>query len=106
MNYIENFLGLGTVIMNSGVTQGTFIATAKQNIIMYYLTMNGDLADAFDLTADELGYIGIKSGIQDTDRAQIESLVMNGIQFFVEYAAGVVKGTIGAEGATGATGEE
>lgn len=94
MNYIENFLGLGTVIMSSRITQGTFIATAKQNIIMYYLTMNGDIADAFSLTADELGYIGIKSGVQNDERAQIESLVMDGIQFLVEYAGGVVKGTI------------
>ena len=94
MNYVENFLGLGTVIMSSRITQGTFIATAKQNIIMYYLTMNGDIADAFSLTADELGYIGIKSGVQNDERAQIESLVMDGIQFLVEYAGGVVKGTI------------
>lgn len=94
MNYIENFLGLGTVILHSGITAGTFVATAKENIIMYYLTMNGDVARAFDLTADELGYIGIKSGYQNEERAQIESLVMNGIQFFVEYAAGVIKGTI------------
>ena len=94
MNYIENFLGLGTVIMSSQVTQGTFVATAKENIIMYYLTMNGDLANAFSLTADELGYIGIKSGYQNEERAQIESLVMDGIQFLVEYAGGVVKGTI------------
>lgn len=94
MNYIENFLGLGTVIMASGITRGTFVATAKQNIIMYYLTMNGDIADAFSLTADELGYIGIKSGYQNEERAQIESLVMDGIQFFVEYAGGVIKGSI------------
>jgi len=94
MNYVEDFLGLGTVIMSSRITQGTFIATAKQNFIMYYLTMNGDVADAFSLTADELGYIGIASGIQNSERAQIESLVMDGIQFLVEYAAGVVKGTI------------
>ena len=92
MNYIENFLGLGTVILNSGITRGTFVATAKENIILYYLTMNGDVAAAFALTADELGYIGIKSGYQNEERAQIESLVMSGIQFFVEYAAGVVKG--------------
>ena len=107
MNYIENFLGLGTVILHSGITQGSFVATAKENIIMYYLTMSGDIANAFSLTTDELGYIGIKSGYQNEERAQIESLVMNGIQFFVEYAAGVVKGTIGdgPEGATGATGE-
>lgn len=94
MNYIENFLGLGTVILNSGITRGTFVATAKENLILYYLTMNGDVAAAFDLTADELGYIGIKSGYQNEERAQIESLVMSGIQFFVEYAAGVVKGYI------------
>lgn len=96
MTYIENFLGLGTVIMNSNITKGTFIATAKENIVMYYLTMNGDIADAFSLTADELGYIGIKSGYPTEERAQIESLVMDGIQFFVEYAGGVVKGTITA----------
>lgn len=94
MNYIENFLGLGTVILTSQITQGTFVATAKQNIILYYLTMNGDVADAFSLTTDELGYIGINSGLQNTERAQIESLVMDGIQFLVEYAGGVIKGTI------------
>lgn len=94
MNYVEDFLGLGTVITSSRITQGTFLATAKENIIMYYLTMNGDVADAFKLTADELGYIGIASGIQNTERAQIESLVMAGIQFLVEYASGVVKGVI------------
>lgn len=94
MNYVEDFLGLGTVVISSKVTPNSFIATAKQNIVMYYLTMNGDIADAFNLTADETGYIGIKSGYQNEERAQIESLVMNGIQFFVEYAAGVVKGTI------------
>jgi len=96
MNYIEDFLGLGTVIASSRITKGTYIATAKQNIIVYYLTMNGDVARAFDLTADELGFIGIKSGYQNEERAQIESLVMDGIQILVEYAGGVVKGTITA----------
>ena len=94
MNYIENFLGLGTVIMSSRITQGTFLATAKENFIMYYLTMNGDVANEFDLTADELGYIGINSGFTNQTNATKESLVMDGIQFLVEYAAGVVKGEI------------
>ena len=95
MKYVEDFLGLGTVIISSRVAKGTFVATAKENFIMYYLTMNGDIAMAFNLTADETGFIGIKSGYQNEERAQIESLVMDGIQFLVEYAAGVVKGTIG-----------
>lgn len=94
MNYVEDFLGLGTVIISSQITEKTFVATAKENLIMYFLTMNGDIASAFNLTADELGYIGIKSGYQNEERAQIESLVMDGIQFLVEYAEGVVKGTI------------
>ena len=94
MNYIENFLGLGTVITSSLITQGTFIATAKQNIVMYYLTMGGDVAGEFNLTVDDLGVIGICTEIPTHERAQIETLIMSGIQFLPEYAAGVVKGTI------------
>ena len=94
MQYIENFLGLGTVIISSQITQGTFIATAKENIVLYYLTMGGDIAGNFGLTVDELGLIGIKTDIPTENRAQLETLVMAGIDFFVEYAAGVVKGTI------------
>lgn len=97
MKYVQDFLGLGTVIMSSRITKGTFVATAKENLILYYLTMNGDLANAFNLTADETGFIGIKSGYQNEERAQIESLVMDGIEIMVEYAEGVVKGTIAGE---------
>ena len=93
-NYVEDFLGLGTVIMSSQVTQGTFLATAKENLVLYYLTMSGDIANSFGLTVDELGYIGMKTDIPTEQRAQIETLVMCGINFFVEYAAGVVKGDI------------
>lgn len=95
MTYIEDFLGLGTVIMNSQVTKGTVVSTAKDNLVMYYLSMGGDLATAFDLTADETGYIGVHS-YPTENRAQVEMLAMAGIQFLVEYAQGVVKGTISA----------
>lgn len=94
MNYIEDFLGLGTVVMNSNIPQGQVVSTAKDNLILYYLTMNGDVARAFELTADATGYIGIKSGYQNEERAQIESLIMSGIQLLVEYADGVVIGQI------------
>lgn len=94
MNYVEDFLGLGTVIISSQVTQGTVISTAKENIILYFLTMSGDIAGKFGLTVDDLGYIGIKTDIPTEQRAQLETLIMSGIQFFVEYAAGVVKAQI------------
>lgn len=95
MNYIEDFLGLGTVIMNSAIPKGMAISTARDNIIMYYITMGGDVANAFNLTADETGLIGIHKS-QNDQRAQLETLVMSGIQFLVEYADGVVIGTIDA----------
>lgn len=102
MNYIEDFLGLGTVVMNSNIPQGVVYSTAKDNIILYYLTMNGEVANAFNLTADETGFVGIKSGYANEERAQIESLVMSGIQFLVEYANGVVIGQIDATPSLGA----
>ena len=96
MKYIEDFLGLGTVIMSTGIPKDHVVATAKNNLIEYYITMNGDIARAFSMTADETGFIGIKSGYANEERAQIESLVMSGIQFMVEYAGGVVHGQIDA----------
>lgn len=97
MQYIEGFLGLGTAILASEVKKGTYTATAAQNIILYYINIGGETARAFELTADQLGLVGIASGIRNTERAQIESFAMSGIQLLVEYGAGVVKGTISGE---------
>lgn len=93
-NYVEDFLGLGTVIMSSQIPQGMVYSTAKENLICYYVPISSEAAAAFDMTADETGFIGIKSGYQTEERAQIESLVMSGIQFLVEVADGVVVGQI------------
>lgn len=96
MNYIENFLGLGTVFMNSNVPQGKFYATAKENIVMYYVNVGGgDIANAFGLTTDETGYIGINE-YPDKDTARVIDLVMSGVTFFPERVDGIVVGTIGA----------
>lgn len=95
MSYIEDFLGLGTVILNSQVPKGTVYSTVKDNIILYYLSMNGDVATAFNLTTDATGYIGMHTS-QTDNRAQIETLVMYGIRFLAECADGVVVGMIDA----------
>lgn len=95
-NYIEDFLGMGTVILSSQIPQGKIYSTAKENLIMYYIPVSSDAMGSFGMTADETGYIGIKSGYTNEQRAQVESLVMSGIQFLVEYANGVVIGQIDA----------
>lgn len=95
-SYVENFLGLGTVIMNSQITPKTFFATAKQNMVGYYVNVGGgDIASAFDLYTDETGLVGI-SEYPDKDRATVDDLVMAGIKVFADNAAGVIKGTITA----------
>ena len=94
MNYIENFLGLGTVFLNSSVPQGKFYATAKENIVMYYVNVAaGDIKNAFQLTTDNTGYIGIREYL-DEDHARVMDLVMSGITFFPERLDGIVVGTI------------
>lgn len=97
MNYIENFLGLGTVFLNSSVPEGKFYATAKENIIAYYVNVAaGDIKAAFNLTTDETGYIGINE-YTDNDTARVMDLVMSGVTFFPERIDGVVVGTIAGE---------
>lgn len=93
-SYIEDFLGMGMVILSSQIPVGQVISTAKENLILYYVPVTSEAMGAFDMTADATGYIGITSGYKTHERAQIESLVMSGIQFMVEYAAGVVIGQV------------
>lgn len=93
-NYIKNFLGMGDVILSSQIPTGQVYSTAKENLIMYYVPVTAEAMSAFDLTADATGYIGISSGYAEKKRAQVESLVMSGIQFLVEYADGVVLGQV------------
>lgn len=94
LQYIENFLGLGTAILNSSVTQKTFFATAKENMVGYYINVGaGNIADVFSLRTDATGYIGINEFVDNT-RATCENLVMSGIKIFADIEEGVVKGTI------------
>lgn len=94
MNYLENFLGLGTVFFNSSVPKGTFYATAKENIVLYFVNVaSGDIASAFNLVTDETGYVGIHE-YADNDRACVNDLVLSGVTFFPERIDGIVVGTI------------
>lgn len=106
MTYIENFLGLGTVILNSSVPKGTVYATAQDNIVLYYIPVNGaDLDEAFQFTSDETGYVGIHE-TPDYDYLTCKDTVISGIELFAEMLDGVVVGTIGADTSGSGTGEE
>ena len=98
MTYVENFLGLGTVIFNSSVPKGKIYATAKDNIVLYYIPVNGaDLGEVFDFTTDATGYIGIHEEPDYTNMTASDT-VINGMALFAERMDGIVVGTISAGG--------
>lgn len=94
MSYIENFLGLGTVILNSSVPKGKIYATAKSNIVLYYIPVNGaDMNNAFSFTTDSTGYVGIHEKPDYTNLTALDT-VISGMELFAERLDGVVIGTI------------
>ena len=98
LNYVENFLGLGTVIMTGAISKGDFYATAAENIVCYYVNVNeaNGLGDAFSFTTDpETGMIGIHEDGNYT-RMQEETYALCGITLFAERLDGVIVGEIDA----------
>lgn len=98
MNYVKNFLSLGTVFFNASVPKGKVYATAADNLILYYVPVNSaDLSEAFSFTADETGFIGIHEEPDYTNMTASDT-VINGMEMYAERIDGVVVGTIGETG--------
>jgi hypothetical protein len=93
-SYIENFLGMGKTILASDVPKGKVYTTAADNIVLYYINVTGsDIAQAFDLTSDETGLIGIHTGAV-YNNLSAETVAASGVGLFAENLGGVVVGTI------------
>ena len=100
MTYIENFLGMGAAILASDIPKGKIYATAAENIVLYYIPVaSGDMGQAFNLTVDSTGLIGIHTG-PDHDDFTAKTVAASGVGLFAERLDGVIVGTISA--ATGA----
>lgn len=103
MSYIENFLGLGRVFLTSSVTKGKLYATAANNIVLYYIPVNGaDLGEGFNFASDQLGLIGIHEKPNYDNFTIIDSVVC-GVTLFAERLDGIVVGTIAAPSTSGGT---
>ena len=96
MSYIENFLGMGTAILASDVPKGKIYATAADNIVLYYIPVtSSDMAQAFNLTADATGLIGVHTK-PDYDNLTSQTTAASGVGLFAEMLDGIVVGTISA----------
>lgn len=94
LSYVEDFLGLGTVIVSPRVTKGKTISVAKENLHGAYIPANsGDVANTFGLTSDSTGLIGMTHQ-PITSNATVDTLAMSGVVFYPERLDGVIVGTI------------
>lgn len=94
MTYIENFLGMGAAILASDIPEGKIYATAAENIVLYYIPVTSeDMAQAFDLTADATGLIGIHTGAT-YNNLSAETVVASGVGLFAENLGGIIVGSI------------
>ncbi len=94
--YIENFLGMGTVILASDVPKGKVYTTAAENIVCYYINVSGsDLAQAFNFTSDATGLVGIHTDAV-YNNVTAETVALCGVGLFAEKLDGIVVGTINA----------
>lgn len=99
LQYVQNFLGFNTIIMTGLVPQGKVAATASQNINYAYAAMSGSLGQAFNLTTDETGLIGIVHDAK-TENASVETMAMTASVVYPERLDGIVVATISAPSAS------
>ena len=95
LKYLEDFLGLGMVVVMSGISKGTTVSTAKENIQAYFVDVNEDngLGEAFEFTTDQTGLVGVHS-IANYSNMSYETTMIDGVDFFPERVDGIVIGTI------------
>lgn len=106
MRYVEDFLGLGTVVFAKSIDKGNVYATAKDNIVLYYIPVNGaGLDEGFVFRSDSTGLIGIHEEA-DYDHMTVKDVVASGIAIFAERIDGVVISTITQAEGTSVTGED
>lgn len=105
-NYVENFLGLGKTFIHPELTAGEVIGTVVENLNGAYVpTTGGDLANAFNLTSDPSGLVGMTHQMA-SDNASITTLLFCSVVFFPELIDGVIKSKIGEVEGGKAEGDE
>lgn len=94
ISYIQDFLGMGNAFITTGVEAKHPEATVTQNLHGVYVPAGGAVGQAFGLTYDSTGLVGMKHYTADSE-ASLDTLIMTGVKFYAEDATGVFKGTIG-----------
>lgn len=92
VQYLKNFLGMGTLVISSAIPQGEPAATVTDNIKGAYIAADGELS-VFGYSYDDTGLIGVLHSIAN-DRVSVDTNCISGVKLYVEDLALVYKGSI------------
>lgn len=100
VEYVKDFMGIGTMIISSDIPEGKVIACPADNIVMYYIDpADGDFAELgleYNTGVGETRLIGVhKEG--NYGRVMGETHAVMGVELFAEYLDGIAVITITAE---------
>lgn len=92
LQYVKNFLGMGTLILSNKIAQGAPVATVSDNLKGAYIAADGELS-VFGYSFDDTGLIGVNHSVA-SDRVSIDTNAISGVKFYAEDLALVFKGSI------------
>lgn len=93
LSYLQNFMGIGNVVADSNVTQGTVIGTAVENLTVLAPTITD--IPGMELTTDESGIIAVHNGAV-YENAAVQTVVYCGLGVYPVFLDRIFKVTIGA----------
>jgi len=88
LSYLENFMGIGDVIIDSNVPQGTVYGSAKENLDVISADIRA--IEGIDLTMDGSGIIGVHNGT-DYSYGALEAVCYCGLCVMPIFADRIVK---------------
>jgi len=90
LSYLQNFMGIGNVIVDSNVPAGTVYGTATENLDVVAAAV--DSIEGMELTIDESGIIAVHNGAK-YENAALETVAYSGLKVVPVYADRIVKVT-------------
>lgn len=93
ISYIQNFMGIATVILDSNVTSGTVWATASENLNL--IAADVTAIEGLEMQTDETGIIAVNTSAKYENGA-IQTVAYSGINAFPSFLARSVSCTYSA----------
>ena len=93
ISYLENFMGIATVILDSNITAGTVYATAAENLNVVAAAC--DEIPGMDMVTDDTGIIAVHTGALYENGA-IQTVAYSGVNVFPSILTRIVNCTYSA----------